>query len=475
MSIPVARPGFVQAVSMTRPALTIVGLGPGDAAWLTVEARDVLATAPEVWLRTSRHPTVTALPHGPRYESFDDVYESKVSFDAVYQEIVARVLALAARPEGVVYAVPGHPLPGEATVRGLLEGAAFRGIAVRIVPGLSFIDAAAAAVGLDPLSTGLLVLDALALGEHRRALVPQRPTLIAQLYDRRVASRAKLALLESYPPWHSVRIISAAGTPEASVSDTTVESLDRDDAFDHLTTLFVPALPPTDDVRSFEGLRAVVARLRAPDGGCPWDLQQTHQTLKRYLVEEAYEALEALEDGDAARLADELGDLLMQVVLHAQIAEDNGQFAIEDVLGSIAAKLIRRHPHVFGDVSVDGPAEVVRNWEQLKQEERGDAPPLDAVPKSLPALAQAQSLIGRASKAGAGPPTAGSPISETFRLLQEETAAVGERELGELLFAVAALAHARDLDAEQALRGALRRYRLDVAAATSGTPDPDER
>lgn len=454
---------------MNPPSLTIVGLGPGDAALLTLEAREVLAAASEVWLRTSRHPAVAGLPAGPRYESFDDIYESQASFDAVYQEIVTRVLDLAARPQGIVYAVPGHPLAGEATVRALFEGAAASDITVRIVPGLSFVDAAVSAVGLDPLADGLLVLDALALGDRRRALVPQRPTLVAQLYDRRVASRTKLALLESYPPEHSVRIIRAAGTPQASTTETTVESLDRADAFDHLTTLFVPPLPPADDVRSFEGLRAVVARLRAPDGGCPWDLQQTHETLKRYLVEEAYEALEALEAGDPRRLADELGDLLMQVVLHSQIAEDNGEFGIEDVLASIAAKLIRRHPHVFGGVAVDGPADVVRNWEQLKQEERGDAPPLDAVPKSLPALAQAQSLIGRAEKAGAGPPAAASFIAKTLRLLQEDGAALDQRQLGELLFAVAALAHARGLDAEQALRVVLHRYRHDVAAQISET------
>src|SRR6185295_6138391 len=150
--------------------------------------------------------------------------------------------------------------------------------------------------------------------------------------------------------------------------------------------LYLPPVGSLENTRSFEGLRAVIAQLRSPDGGCPWDLEQTHDTLRRYLLEEAYEALDALDEGEPHRLAEELGDLLMQVVLQAQVAEDGGEFVIEDVIASITAKLIRRHPHVFGDVQVSGASDVLRNWEALKREERGDAPLLDAVPKAMPAL-----------------------------------------------------------------------------------------
>jgi len=377
-------------VSTTSAAVTVVGLGPGDASLLTAEAREVLRASQEVWLRTARHPAVEGLPAGPRYASFDEIYDSGESFDAVYQAIVARLIGLAKRPEGVVYAVPGHPLFGEATVRSLLTRATETGLGVRIVPGLSFLDVTVAELGLDPLADGLLVLDALSLGERGRPLVPQRPTLIAQVYDRRTASAAKLALLERYPPDHPVHIVHAA-TPGARVAETPLAELDHADDFDHLVSLYIPALAPSDDVRSFEGLRAIVARLRSPDGGCPWDLEQTHETLKRYLLEEAYEALDALDEGEPHRLAEELGDLMMQVVLQAQVAEDGGEFAIEDVMASIAAKLVRRHPHVFGDVVVSGAGDVLRNWEEIKKEERGDAPVLDAVPKALPALAIARS------------------------------------------------------------------------------------
>jgi tetrapyrrole methylase family protein/MazG family protein len=446
--------------------LTIVGLGPGDAALLTVEARDVLAAAPVVWLRTARHPTVAGLPAGPRYESFDDVYEGCASFEQVYETIVARVLELAASGPAV-YAVPGHPMFGEATVRALLDRAGSAGIDPRVVAGISFVDVLSSVLHVDPLEDGLLMLDALAFAPHRRLLVPERPTLIAQVYDRRAASHVKLALLEQYPAEHMLRVVRGAGTPGARATDVTLATLDHGDEFDHLTSIYVPPLPLTDDVRSFEGLRAVVARLRSPDGGCPWDLEQTHATLKRFLIEEAYEALDALDEGEPHRLAEELGDLLMQVVLHAQVAEDGGAFAIEDVFGGITAKLIRRHPHVFGDVSVEGAADVVRNWEALKKEERPDAGLLDAVPLAMPALAQAQSVQSRAEKsvAAAEPPK----LADMQHALERLTgAALSADDLGDLLFAIVMLARRSDLDAEESLRTAIRRFRARVARMEAG-------
>ncbi len=447
---------------ITAGSLVIVGLGPGDAALLTAEAREILASAPEVWLRTSRHTTVPGLPIGPAYHSFDDIYEREPTFEAVYEAIVARVLELAARPGGVVYAVPGHPLFGEATVRALLLRATDAGIALRIVAGISFIDTISVAIDVDPLEDGLLILDALSLDGRGRRLVPQRPTIIAQVYDRRAASQTKLALLERYPADHPVRIVRGSGGSGAAIVETTIARLDHEDAFDHLVSLYLPPLEATDDARSFDGLRSVVARLRAPDGGCPWDLEQTHETLKRFLIEESYEALDAIEGGDPHKVAEELGDLLMQVMLHAQVAEDDDEFVIEDVLESIASKLIRRHPHVFGDVTVADAPEVVRNWDALKKQERGDTPLLHAVPTSMPALAQAQSVLGRAMKAGLIP----EPHAEldAHSLLDAFTGNAGnEATLGALLMSIVSAARERGLDAEDSLRVAIRQYRDAVA------------
>lgn len=445
----------------TDGGIVIVGLGPGDASLLTVEARDVLAATPVVWLRTRRHPTVHALPSGPRYESFDDLYDTLGTFDAVYEAIVSRVVEVASAEGGAVYAVPGHPLFGEATVREIRGRAAAAGIDARIVAAVSFVDVAADALGLDPLEDGLLVLDALALNAGVRLAVPERPTLVAQVYDRRVAGEVKLALLEAYPPDHPVRIVRAAGTGESAVIETALAELDRADRFDHLATLYLPPVPMTEDVRSFEGVRAIVAQLRAPEGGCPWDLEQTHETLKRFLIEEAYEALDAIESATSGRMAEELGDLLMQVLLHAQIGEDEGAFAIEDVLSAIGRKLVRRHPHVFGDVIVSGAHEVVKNWDELKKAERRDAPLLDAVPRSLPALMQAQAVQSRAEKAGLSV-RAAEDVPALDALVG---GAITADRIGQALFAIVEQARAHGVDAEEALRASIGRFRERVADA----------
>jgi tetrapyrrole methylase family protein/MazG family protein len=343
---------------------------------------------------------------------------------------------------------------------------------VRIVAGLSFLDVVATTLGIDPLADGLLVLDALQLVPGRRLLAPHHPTVIAQVYDRRAASQAKLALLDAYPAEHPVRIIRAGAA--GAVRETRLEELDRgDNGFDHLTTLYVPPLPAFEDVRTFEGLRAVIAQLRNPAGGCPWDLEQTHESLKRFLLEEAYEAVDALDEGEPSRLAEELGDLLMQVVLHAQVAEDEGTFVIEDVIASITQKLVRRHPHVFGDVQVSGAEDVLRNWETLKQDERGDAPLLDAVPKAMPALAQAQSVQGRAAKAGL---VTDQPSSADAAARIQNLLADGDAEaFGDALFALVAIARELRVDAEEALRLAVRRFRARIGEEESARRAGSER
>jgi tetrapyrrole methylase family protein/MazG family protein len=235
---------------------------------------------------------------------------------------------------------------------------------------------------------------------------------------------------------------------------------------------------------SFTELVEVMARLRAPNG-CPWDREQTHATLKPYLLEETYEALEAIDIGDDDELCKELGDVLLQVVFHAQIAAEENRFGIEEVARAIVDKLIRRHPHVFADVEVDGSEQVLQNWEQIKKQERqelGDATPslLDGIPKQLPALMRAQRMQARVSRQGfdwdqiAGPL---DKVEEEFAELRQawasgETPAI-EDEFGDLLFALVNTGRFLNVDSEQALRQSTdkfeRRFRaLEEAVRTSG-------
>lgn len=428
-------------------ALTVIGLGPGAPELLTQEAQQALAEAQEVWLRTARHPVVSSLPSHLIVQSFDALYDELPTFEAVYDAIVERVWALSQRPEGVVYAVPGHPLVGEATVVQLLE----RGGPARVIAGLSFIEPVLQALRFDPFTqagapaphefpglpsppAGLQLVDAL-----RLSLDPARPALIAQLYSQSVAAGVKVELLEYYPPEHPARLIVGAGLPDQRVVDMKLFELDRTDGIDHLTCLYIPPLSLEENVATFGGLAAIIARLRAP-GGCPWDREQTHASLKPYLVEEAYEALDALEQGDTEALRGELGDLLLNIVLHAQLGAEAREFDIRDVIRGIAEKLIRRHPHVFGEVQVENAQQVVKNWEALKEKERAEgASMVSGLSRSLPALAYTRSLSERTAPLHLGHRPAGG-------------------DLGQELFRLAFEAAAQGRDPEEALRQANRSF-----------------
>lgn len=440
-------------------SITIVGLGPGDPRHLTREAWEVLAAGREVWLRTARHPTVAHLPAHLALHSFDDLYESAEDFAQVYQAIAERVLELGRRPEGVIYAVPGHPLVGEAAVRQVLQRARESGLPVRVVDGVSFVEVALTALGLDALEPGLQVCDGIEVAAlHHPPLNPDLPALIGQVYSRRLASDLKLTLMNQYPDEHSVTLIFAAGTDAQRLIQLPLYELDHHEV-DHLTTLYIPPLPP---VSSFEGLQETIAHLRAPDG-CPWDREQTHESLRSNLLEEAYEVAAAIDAGDMKGLREELGDLLLQIVLQTQIATEEGEFRMADVIAAIDRKLKRRHPHVWGGQKVNGAQEVLARWEHLKQKERaGKGSLLDGVPQAVPALLQAHIYGERAARVGFD----WDRPEEVARKVREEMAEVEaartpeevEAEVGDLLFAVANWARHLGVEPETALRKANARF-----------------
>jgi len=438
--------------------IVIVGLGPGDPALLTRAAWDTLEAAQEVWLRTSRHPTVAGLPGHLILHSFDDLYESAEDFAAVYHAITAEVVRLGRRPEGVVYAVPGHPWVGEATVPAILSAARAEGQPVRVVEGLSFVEPTLSLLELDALD-GLQVCDGLEVAaRHHPPLNPDLPALLGQVYSPLLVADLKLTLMNQYPDEHPVTLVYAAGTPHAHQVRLPLCELDRQ-PLDHLTSLYVPPLPP---VSSFEGLQETVAHLRAPDG-CPWDRQQTHTSLRDGLLEEAYEAVAAIDAEDLDGLREELGDLLLLILLHTQIATEEGDFQMAEVIAGLDAKLKHRHPHVWGGVASGGTEEIVARWERLKREEKEERQSLlDGVPESLPALLQAHLYGERTAHVGFDWADASGVVEKVREELAELTAASTpeerEAELGDLLFAVVNLARHLGVEAEAALRQANRRF-----------------
>ncbi len=443
-------------------SITIVGLGPGDPAHLTREAWAVLEAAEVVYLRTRKHPTVAALRPTLTVHSFDHLYEQARNFEEVYTTIAAEVLRLGRRPGGVVYAVPGHPLVGEATVGRVLDAAREADLAVRVVAGLSFVEPVLTALGIDALA-GLQIVDAMELAAlHHPPLNPDAPALVAQLYSPALAADLKLTLMNQYPPEHPVTLVHSAGTPDERTLTVPLYELDRQLDVAHLTTLYAPPLPQPG---SLEGFQETIARLRAPDG-CPWDQEQTHQSLRSNLLEETYEVLAALDRDDVGALREELGDLLLQIVLHAQIAVEAGEFSLADVIAAIDAKIKRRHPHVWGELAVSGAEQVIRNWELLKAQEREEnhkaGSLLDGVPKALPALAQADAYGRRAARVGFDWPDASGVVAKIHEEIAELQAAADAEtqvaELGDLLFAVVNWARWLDVDPEAALREANARF-----------------
>lgn len=465
------------------PRMVVLGLGPGDPALVTRQVWETLHAGRVLYLRTARHPVVAHLPSHLQLRPLDSCYEQGRDFDQVYHCIVEQLLAAPESP--VLYGVPGHPLMGEATTRLLRErlGSA----AVDILPGLSFLEPVCTCLGLDPLERGLQLLDALDLAAPpspfapTEPLDPTRPLLLGQVYDRLIASAVKLALMEHYPDEHPVALVRAAGVPgEEAIWRGPLHDLDRQEWTDHLCTLYLPPLPRQEALREAATLEWICARLRAPDG-CPWDREQSHASLRNNLLEECYEVLEALDAGDMERLREELGDLLMQIYLHAQLAREEGIFDLADVFAGISAKLIRRHPHVFGETTVAGSAEVLRNWEAIKASEReegGGGSLLDGVPKTLPALAYAQAIGRRAARVGFD----WTQVEEVWAKVEEELeelrrARPEERaeELGDLLFALVNLARWLEIEAEDALRATNAKFHrrfawLEEQARASGRP-----
>lgn len=440
--------------------IVVVGLGPGDAGHLTVEAMQVLSDATEIYLRTRRHPTVASLPSHLALHSFDHFYEKTEAFEEVYENIARRVLELGQRPEGVVYAVPGHPLVGEASVHRVLALAEEADIPVRIVAGVSFLEPVTTALGIDPFD-GLQIADATELAaRHHPNLDPDHPALVVQLYDRDIAAQVKLTLMNLYHDDHPVTLVHAAGTPQQVVREMPLYELDRQEEIKHLSSLYIPPLESPGSLFTYQD---IVARLRAPDG-CPWDQKQTHLSLRKHLLEEAYEVLEALDAQDSQGLCEELGDLLLQVFLHAQVATEAGEFKLIDSVSSVITKLIRRHPHVFGTVHVNDADEVLRNWEEIKKEEKGGefVSSLAGVSELLPALALSQEMQDRAARIGFDwddiQGVKDKVQEELLELEQAQGAEDREAELGDVLFSLVNLARWLDLDAESALRGANHRF-----------------
>lgn len=411
-------------------------------------------------MRTLKHPAARFAASGRRQVySFDCLDKKNADFDQVCRVITGILLKASQKHEVICYAVPGPPNFGEATVGRLRKIAPRLGIKVDLVAGLSFLEPLLSHLDLD-LPDGITVIDALSVAGLKE---PSRHHLIlAQVYNRKMASQVKLKLLNLYPADYPVVVINAAGLKGVKTFKTTLRALDHRDLFDHLTALY---LSPYSS-GSIGELLAIMARLRAADG-CPWDRRQNHRSLRQYLVEEAYEVVAAIDSNDDRALIDELGDLLLQVVFHSQIAGEEKRFNFFQVVDSINRKLVRRHPHVFGSENAADVDAVKAIWEEIKAVERNErkSPVSIDVDLALPALLRAFKLQKKAAAVGFDWPDIEGPLKKTKEELAELEGACSrgdwpamEDELGDFLFSVVNLARFLKVNPEIALGKTAARF-----------------
>jgi len=452
--------------------VTIVGLGP--AGWDAVPPRsaEILGLDRPVIVRTLHHPAAAALAEKRRVASCDDIYEASDNVDDVYESIADRVLESAAAD--VVYAVPGGPLVGERSVAVLWARGAALGIEVEIVVGGSFLEPVLAAVGLDPLARGMQLLDAHALPDP---LLLHLPTVIGHVDRPRVVADVKDALSRVLEGDVPVTVVRDAGSAAESIAVVDLADLHAA-TVDERTTLFLDP-PPS----GWPGLVAVNRRLRAE---CPWDREQTHHSLVQHLVEETYEVVDAisalpseapggeLDPVSYAALEEELGDLLLQVVFHSTLASEAAGYDVEEVAEQIRRKLVRRHPHVFGDAAAPSAVEALGNWDEQKRQEKGRESLLDGVPAGLPALLRALQFQRKAAAAGFDWPDPGGPLDKIAEEARELAGATDgqsrDHELGDLLFSVVNLARHLDVEPELALRHAGDRFAARFRAMEAEGP-----
>lgn len=440
--------------------LYILGFGCADKGEITLRTLDILRHSDAVFVRTMRHPAAEILvEYQIPYTAFDDIYDHAASFEAVYEEIAATIADCGERV--VSYIVPGSAVFAERSVELLTQKCAGK---YTIIPAVSFLDGIFSALGTDALASFKL-LDALSLNQQTPDVTTTN--LVAQVYSREIASDVKLELMKYYADDFPVILITAASSASERIERLPLCEIDFSENINHLTTLVLPPAAPREAPSAFASLKQVIDSLRDPITGCEWDRVQTHESLLKYLVEESYEFIDAAKKNNSDDMCEELGDVLLQVLLHASIASEQGEFDVYDVIRSECEKMIRRHPKVFGD---GGNAPL--SWEQIKTEEhdqRSIIEEMDALPHSFPPLLYARKLQDKAAKVRFDFDTPEEAMDKLTEEVGELSAALAEHtniaeECADVLFACVNVARLCGIDESEALRSGcakfLERFRL---------------
>ncbi len=442
------------------PKITIVGLGPWEKGHLTEKALAALQSG-EIVFRTGRHPASAAYIEKGAI-TLDDMYEAAEDFGELNRSVAETIISLAEKRGEVIYAVPGQGLSGDSTVTELIVACKGRAD-LEFVPGVeesapvSLKCAALAGIGTETC----VVIPAEFL--ETRRIDKTQPLIVTQIDSRLTAGQTKLRLAAVYGD-EATAYLAVAGM----ILPIHLEDLDRQKGYDHRTMLWMAPADSGNARYDLVDIIAIMDRLREP-GGCPWDREQTHESLKQYLLEETYETIDAIENDDMDELREELGDVLLQVLFHARIAQERGDFDIIDVADTVSRKMILRHPHIFGSERADTADDVMRNWDAIKKAEKGQATEsgmMKRVPQAMPALMRSMKVQAKAARVGFD----WNDVWGAFGKLEEEVAELREAierdmgtdklidEFGDVLFAAINVARFIDVHPEFALAGTVEKF-----------------
>lgn len=447
--------------------IIIIGMGPGDKDYLTLEAFEKIKNGNNIYLRTAWHGVAEYLTSQQiNFYNYDYVYEEKDSFDDVNKFICDDLVQKSQKYGEINYCVPGNPLDGDDTVNMLIDMEADKLVELEIIEGLSTIDLVMNIVKRD-LMDGTKILNGLNINGYDMDI--NLDIIVFQIYNRIIASEFKVMITDVYGDNYNVYVIENTGIKNAHrVHYIPIYQLDRVCSFDHNTVIFIPKMEKENrKVYNMYNLINIMEILRSKDG-CPWDMKQTHDSLREYVLEEAYEVVDAIDIGDIDSIVEELGDLLLQVVFHSQIASEEGDFNIKDVTTGICKKLIYRHPHVFGEKKAKGIEDANSNWNDMKAVEKAIKTHTDRmkdIPAGLSSLMKSYKVQKRAADVGFD----WDEIADAYDKINEELQEVREEErggdeqkieeeIGDLLFAVVNVSRFLHVNPETALNKTVKKF-----------------
>jgi tetrapyrrole methylase family protein/MazG family protein len=453
--------------------IQIIGLGAGGEDDLTLRANKALSEKIPTFVRTDRHPLVDHLRKSIDIVSFDEYFEKYETFDQVYEAILHTLIEEAKKHGKINYCTAGSPHYGDIVTKKLINE--YKGqINTIIIDGMSFLDKC---IKLSAYADykNIKVLDCLEADEF--SFDVNSLNIITQVYDKELASMLKLSLMETYPEEADALVIDVL---ENNVRNIPVFLLDQEKNYGFSTYFCIlPIEISNNRVYNVSNLLRIVKELRGPDG-CPWDKKQTHHSIRQHVIEEAYEVVDAIDNDDVDNLVEELGDLLFQVVFHAELASEEGYFNFNDVVTKVCKKMYFRHPHVFGDVKADNVEEALTSWENSKLKEKNFTTYTDNlrnVPKALSTLSRSYKVQKRAAEVGFDWSDARGPILKIKEELLEFIEAYNNRnidnmeeEFGDLLFALVNFARFEKINPDIALNKTINKFidRFDYIEKNSG-------